>query len=160
MRFILILSLAAGTSGCLIYDNDGDGPRKGRAGIENPETETGEAAQLPAIVLGFAPSQAEQGETFIGSITVEDGDLDLGEVSGVEMYGDAEVTDILSRSREILVSVEILPDAQTGAVDMVVELQDGTAVWMETAFELFEAGSGNSADDWESPNPDSQDECP
>ena len=76
------------------------------------------------------------------------------------MYGDAEVTDILTRTREILVSIEVLPSAQTGAVDMVVELSDGTAVWMETAFELFETGSGNSADDWEDPTPESQDECP
>ena len=168
MKPILVLSLAlATTTGCIIYDNDGSEPVRERGataddtGIDTPV----DNPELPSVTLSFLPPQAEQGESFIGSLTVEEGDLSLGDCHDVVVYGDASVDALIARSGEVLVSITANDDATPGVVDVLVELNDGTAVWLEGAFTIFPAGSGKSASAWGAENPDAlesagNEECP
>jgi hypothetical protein len=168
MKPILALALALGTtSGCIIYDNDGHDPVRERnasdddTGIDAPV----ENLELPSVTLAFLPPQAEQGESFIGRLTVEEGDLSLGDCHDVVVYGDASIDALIARSGEVLVSVTANDDATPGVVDVLVELNDGTAAWLEGAFTIFPAGSGKSASAWGAENPDAleaaeNEECP
>jgi hypothetical protein len=168
MKPILVLSLAlATTSGCIIYDNDGNEPVRERGasaddtGIDTPV----DNPELPSVTLSFLPPQAEQGESFIGSLTVEEGDLSLGDCHDVVVYGDASVDALIARSGVVLVSITANDDATPGVVDVLVELNDGTAAWLEGAFTIFPAGSGKSASAWGAENPDAlesagNEECP
>jgi hypothetical protein len=168
MKPILALALGLATSaGCIIYDNDGHDPVRERNSIED---DTGidapvENPELPVVILSFLPPQAEQGESFIGRLTVEEGDLSLHDCSDVVVYGDASVDALMARTGEVLVSVTANDDATPGVVDVLVELSDGTAAWLEGAFTIFPAGSGKSASAWGTDNPDAlasanNEECP
>ena len=165
-----ILTLALGlaiTSGCIIYDNDGYDPVRERGasaadtGIDTPV----ESPEIPSVTLSFLPPQAEQGESFIGRLTVDEGDLTLGDCHDVVVYGEASVDALIARSNEVLVSVSANDDATPGVVDVLVELTDGTAAWLEGAFTIFPAGSGNSASAWGAENQEAlasvgNEECP
>lgn len=153
MRNTILISLSAiATSGCIIYDNDG--PNRGKDD-QTDAFETGEAGDVDEIELDlvFSPPQAEVGESFIGTITVElteDGEeVSLSDVSNVIVYGDATVSSIFPREDEVLVSITIDDDAIDGEVDIIVEFTDGTAAFLEAALTLFPEGSGNSASDWQ-----------
>jgi hypothetical protein len=168
MKPILALAIAlATTSGCIIYDNDGsDAVRERGASADDTGIDTPvENPELPSVTLSFLPPQAEQGESFIGTLTVEEGDLTLSDCHDIVVYGDASVDALIARSDEVLVSVTANDDATPGVVDVLVELTDGTAAWLEGAFTIFPAGSGKSASAWGAENPDAlesgvSEECP
>ena len=157
-RLIALSVLAAGFSGCIIYDNDGTSVPRDRGerigddtgSIDGPD----EQPEIPSVTLKLTPPQVEQGETFIGRITVEDGDFELSDVSEVLIYGDAIVDALVARSSEVLVSVTALEDASPGSVDILVELDSGLAAWMPAALEISAKGAGQSAEDFLAENPD------
>ena len=145
--FLTIPALAL-ASGCLVYDNDGQiGPDRDR---DRPDlTEDSASGELdPVVNFEFTPPQAEQGEVFIGSLSVAEGDLDLSTVESVTVYGDADILAIDARPGEVLLSVAVAGDALSSEADFVVEFSDGTAAWMEAAFVISEMGSGGAADDY------------
>ncbi len=158
-RTMALTLIIAGFSGCIIYDNDGTGTaqdRESRIGddtgsLDRPD----DRPEIPAVTLKLAPPQAEQGETFIGRITIEEGDFELSEVTEVVIYGDAVVDALVARSNEVLISVSTLEDASPGTVDILVELDSGLAAWMPAALEIFPQGSGQSASEYLADNPDS-----
>lgn len=162
MTRILALSvLFAGFSGCIIYDNDGTSVPRDRGerigddtgSLDSPD----EQPDIPSVTLKLSPPQVEQGETFIGRITVEDGDFELSEVADVVIYGDAAVDALVARPDEVLISVTTLEDASPGRVDILVELESGLAAWMPGALEIFQSGSGRSAEAFLEENPDALD---
>ena len=145
--FLTIPALAL-ASGCLVYDNDGQmGPDRDR---ERPDlTEDSAAGELEAPVdFEFTPPQAEQGEVFIGSLSVGETDLDLTTVENVTIFGDADILAIDARPGEVLVSVAVASDAISSEADLVVEFADGSAAWLEAAFVISEMGSGAGAGDY------------
>jgi hypothetical protein len=165
---ILAIPFLSAATGCIIYDNDGslgDDPNHTRPGID---ADTGAEDVAPQISLTFTPPQAEQGEIFIGSLSVTDGDSDLSAVVSVTVYGDANVLAIDSRADEVLVTVAVDSDAASSNSDIVVEFEDGTAVWLEAGLSISPEGSGNSTGDYtgstgptEDPEDDAdEDPCP
>ena len=158
----------SGLSGCVVYEKDHktDGYDEGYDGLDGEDNPLGEdendddvVDEEPAVVLGFYPDQAEQGESFIGYITVKEGELDLSLVEQLNFYGDVEVQDFDVRGAD---SIAVSDDAITGPVDVLLELSQGgnDVVWFEAAFTVYEAGSGNSCDDAEEPVDDDTDEDP
>ena len=112
-------------------------------GREDPLVyDTADPDEEPQVLLAMTPSFGEQGETFIASIT---GDLDGEVVSGVEFFGDLEVLAEDIRPNETLLTISIPAEAALGTVDLLVELESGMAIYLDAAFEIFEAGSGNTA---------------
>ena len=146
---ILIVAAAMASSGCIIYDNDGAGG-SGRPGqVDEVIVDSGEEAE-ETIDLVFSPPQAEVGESFIGTITMPEGEesvLDL--ITSVRIYGEASITATFPRNNEFLVAVDVDDDAVDGDVDILVEFEDGSAGFIEAAFTLSPEGSGASAASWQ-----------
>jgi len=168
MRNIAIIGLAiGGLSGCVVYEKDhkADSYDEGYDDLDNEENPLDEddtsVDEKPSLVLGFHPDQAEQGESFIGYITVDEGDLDLSLVEELNFYGDIDVQDFDVRGDdEIIVSVSVHEDAVTGPIDVLLDMGGNDVVWFEGALTVYEAGSGNSCDDAEDPVDDDTDDDP
>lgn len=118
--------------------DDADGDEDGASGDND----------IPDLSLGFFPSQAEQGETFLASITVTEGQQDLTAVSEIRLYGPAELITWGARRGEITAAITVADDAALTEVDVVVVLDDGRAELLPAALTIFPVGSGNAADDW------------
>jgi len=161
MRMLtLAIPFLSAATGCLIYDNDGN-PIDDRDHTR-PELaqDSGSEDIAPQISLKFTPPQAEQGEIFIGSLSISEGDGDLSQVVSVTVYGDANVLAIESRADEVLVTVAVDSDAATSSSDVVVEFEDGTAAWLEAGLLIFPAGSGNSTADYTGSTDPAEEESP
>lgn len=161
LPFLLITSLFA-LQGCIIYDHDCPGcdddwgsDFPGREdGCDNSPDCQGDA---DTAIEGdedlswsytLTPSEAEAGETFIASLRGEGEDIPpYDEIVSVDFYGTPEVGAITSdaREHEYLLTIDIADDSVSGDVHLLVELVDGTAVWVESALIVYEAGSGHDA---------------
>ena len=168
MRVFTILSFALiSLNGCIIYedshcrgegcdpfDDDGDwddvGDDADDADDATDDDDDGASGDndIPDLSLGFFPSQAEQGETFLASITVTEGEQDLTAVSEIRLYGPAELITWGARRGEITAAITVADDAALTEVDVVVVLDDGRAELLPAALTIFPVGSGNAADDW------------
>jgi hypothetical protein len=174
MRTSLSLAFAAcALQGCIIYDHDCPGCDSGGSGREdrpdrNPwdtadegddpagdDTAPPEDPDAPAYALTMTPDQAEQGEVFIGSLRSSGEDaLDLGRIADLRLYGDLAILATDLRSSELLLTVQVEPEARIGAVDLLAALDDGAAVWQPGLLTIFPAGSGHeagSSDDGDDP---------
>ena len=96
------------------------------------------------VQLAFEPSVVAPGETFIGYVTVAKGDFALVGVSDVTFYGDVSLESWDLRDHEIIVSLEVAQDA-AGEIDLVLETDDGDAVWLEAAISVQGAGDAGEA---------------
>jgi len=149
-KLILGIPILALATGCIVYDND-QGESNDRAHTRPGTVEDSGSSDIePSLNLSFTPPQAEQGEIFIGSLSVTDGDLNLADVESVQLFGDAEVLATNIRSNEVLLSVGVAADAMSGEADIVVEFKDGSAAWLEAAFVIAPSGQGCAASDYPS----------
>ncbi|MCB9745556.1 MAG: hypothetical protein H6740_23455 [Alphaproteobacteria bacterium] len=171
MRNLLLLGAAfAFTSGCVIYesescgwDDDGSCPFDDDLQPGDDWTDT-DGDGIPDddrddLTLAFYPAAAEQGEVFLASITVADGEADLTEVSGLHLYGPAEVLVWGARPGEITATLAVPEDAAIAEVDVVVEFEDGTAELLPAALSIYPKDSGNSAGDWADGAPSGEGDC-
>jgi hypothetical protein len=163
---IPLIGLGLALQGCIIYDHDcpgcdpdrvGEGidgrpDRDDDTGCEEPcdddPDDTGEEELPPPPDYGLflTPDEAEQGEIFIASLRADGEDeLDLATVTELRIFGDVEILASDARSSEILLTVRVAPDAATGPVDLLAELDDGTATFEEGVLEIFPLGSGHQA---------------
>ena len=157
-----ILPLLLALQGCIVFDGHCSGcdpwgddgrPDRDRPPREDP-VDTGEAEDTgspvepepPSYALALLPSEAEQGETFIASLGSSGEDvLDLALIETLRFLGDVEILASDLRSAELLLTVAVAPEAAVGPVDLLAELDDGTALWQEAALTVWEAGSGHQA---------------
>ncbi len=153
---MLALSLAA-LSGCVVYDtpcgDDGmwtdDGDQSGGQGGGQDDNgqdgvgDTGDDAQAD-LSLTMVPDTLTQGETAIVSL-VADRDFDWSVVTDVQLYGDVTPCAMQARDDELLLTLSVDPTAALGGVDLVVETEDGDAIWAQDALFIVEAGTGDSS---------------
>jgi hypothetical protein len=119
------------------------------------DTDTDNQDDPPAADISFqlTPADVEQGDVFIGSLAMGGEDAPgYDAISTITFYGDVNVLAVDIRSYEVLVSVSVADDGQ-GAVDLLVELEDGSAVWAEDILTIWPEGSGYTADGSGDPNP-------
>jgi len=161
---ILALSFISATTGCIVYDNDGNSSSDRPGSRPDVIEDTSGEETLPDVELSFSPPQAEQGEIFIGSLSSEDTEMDLTTVTSVNLFGDADILAVEARASEVLVTVAVDADAETSESDILVEFADGSAAWLEAAFVISPEGSGSGADDYTGdtdPNQGEEDDpCP
>ena len=149
--------------GCIIYDHDCPGcePERPDDGLDDRpdpdddtncdgpcDDDTGDIEEPPPPDYGFflTPDTAEQGEVFIASLRADGLDaVELTAVVDLRLYGDVEILAEDLRSNELLLTVQVLDNAELGSVDLLVELDDGSAAFQEGVLEIFAAGSGNEA---------------
>jgi hypothetical protein len=160
-HFALSLCLLA-TSACVTYDKKGEldtGTYDYGDDYGDPGGDSGDVDQAPDVTLSFRPYQAEQGEAFIGYITVSEGELDLSEVEELQFFGDVEIISQNIRDDEIIVSM-LVPDlAETGDIDLVAILPNQSVIYLDAAFTVYPAGSGNLSGDGYG-DIDDADDCP
>ncbi len=158
MRFTLpIIAMALALQGCIVYDHDcpgcevpdqDDDYRPDRPGDDDPEPgDTGGDDQPNAPDYGFylTPDEAEAGDTFIASLRADGEDpVELEDIADLNLYGDVQILASDLRSSELLLTVQVDAQADLGLVDLLVELEDGSASFTEGVLEIFAAGSGHS----------------
>jgi hypothetical protein len=157
-----LISLVAATApGCIVYEQDGcdgcgwdddqdwsDDWCDTEDGSTDCDTDGDDDGEEPAFSLTFAPGQAEQGETFVGKLTVE-GSFDLQTVTGVRFTGGVDVLWSELREGELRVLVDVPATSELGAVDLIVARDGGPSLLVEGALFVGEPGSGSSSDDCE-----------
>lgn len=119
------------------------------------DTDTDTTDDPPAADISFAltPADAEQGDVFIGSLAMGGEDAPgYDAIAGVTFYGDVSVLAVDQRSYEVLVSIQVAQDGE-GTVDLLVELDDGSAVWAEDVLTIWPDGSGHEASGSGDPDP-------
>lgn len=154
MRTLALIGLVtAGLSGCVVYEKDRHGDDDYEDGYddldgdENGLEDSGlgeDGDEEPAVTLAFYPSEAEQGQAFIGYLTVTEGELELSAIEELSFYGDVEVVSYDIRDDEVIISLDVSPNAVLGEVDLLVDMGGNDVIWMEAAFTIFEAGSGGT----------------
>lgn len=87
------------------------------------------------LALGFSPSQADLGSTFIGSLTDSTG-ADLSKVTSVQFFGPVTVQAMDARPNEVILSLSAAADGQPGPVDLLAQFADGTAGYLPNALTL------------------------
>jgi len=117
------------------------------------DTDTTDDPPPPDISFELTPAEAEQGDVFIASLTMGGEDAPGYEaITEVTFYGDVDVLAADIRSYEVLVSVAVAEDGD-GGVDLLVELEDGSAVWAEDILTIYPDGSGHEAGGTGEPDP-------
>ncbi len=165
MRIALpIMAFGLALQGCIIYDHDCPGCDPDRPGdrpddypdrdddpddCESPcDDDTGDVEQPPPPDYGFylTPDEAEQGQVFIASLRADGEDaVDLASITDLRLFGEVEILASDLRSSELLLTVQVAGDAALGLVDLLVELDDGSAAFEDGVLEIFPAGSGHEA---------------
>ncbi|MCB9758938.1 MAG: hypothetical protein H6739_03790 [Alphaproteobacteria bacterium] len=171
MRNLMALAFVlVGTSGCVIYESDCGGDFDGDGFCDGPDLGDDfndvDGDGIPddeqpdnGVTLKFFPPTAEQGEVFLASITIEEGEIDLREASDLRFYGDVELVVWGARANEITATMSVDDEAVEGEVDLVVEFADGTAELVPAALTIFAKDSGHSADDWSNGGPADDGDC-
>lgn len=140
---LIVLPLAL-VAGCVVYDEQlvYDDPS-----VQGHE-DLGDTGVLPEDIepssLAFvSPSTGELGATLITSLQ---GDFEPSEVTNVRFIGAAPiiVADTITRDDELLLAVQLGALACDGTVlgapgpgDLLVEMIDGTAIYVPGAFEVL-----------------------
>jgi hypothetical protein len=145
LRLIPLLVAMTMMTGCVVYERDGAGngssdgwTNGGRPGGNTQDTATdpGTGTAAPAYTLTVTPGGAVPGQTTIVSIVAQ-GDIDLTQIVSVQFYGQSDVQVLATSSRnssEYLMTLSIPGNAALGDNDMLVQMQDGTAIYVKLAF--------------------------
>jgi hypothetical protein len=183
-RLVLPALAVALSSACIVYDEDviynehgeyGDTDLGTWSNPERPASEDPAAnddgvddpPEAPPPVMHFEPGGALAGDIVIVSLVSDDDSLDLRKVDTVEFFGAADI-DVLAmtprNAGEFLLTLDIDPDGFPGVSDALIAWSDGTAVFLEGAFEVVDdpsdipesetsnnagssSGSGNGGDE-------------
>jgi hypothetical protein len=163
MRRLASIMLAAtlGAQGCIIYTEicEGCDWREGRTGDdpvfgddsgfdEDSDLDSSEIPEEEPIVYSaaFVPSQAEQGETFVGRLYLE-GPIAYDEIASVSFSGGIRVAFTEAREDALVVLVDVSHEVQPGLAELVVLRDDGTTIVFSDMLRVGEPGSGLSAYD-------------
>jgi hypothetical protein len=159
-------------SGCLIYDEevfvddetrevehagtpsgeDSDtlnqpGEDPGQSDGSTPQDEDPEPPGLSVF-----PSGGATGETVIVSVVVDvdrTADFDMTLVTGVTIYGPSDIEILVDQDRDLverLLVVQIGAESPVGTNDVLVEFDDGSAIYLTDAFDVVEDSSDAPAD--------------
>jgi len=176
-RLIVPALVVMAMTGCIIYEedviyeeqgelsddrdpNDDDvNADPGDVGDDDPEPDDPDVKDdpepigPPAVLL--YPSGGEVGSTIIVSVVVNvdaDIDMDLTAIQDITFYGPSDIDIVTAQSRnadEHLLVLQINSAAATGDNDLLVEFEDGSAVFVHGAFEVLAEGSALPGDYYE-----------
>jgi hypothetical protein len=89
-----------------------------------------------ALIL--TPGELERGEMSIASLRSETGQ-DLSTATSARFFGGVDIHAMEARADEILFSMSVQPEAELGPIDLLVEFEDGRAVYSEGTLVVLEA---------------------
>lgn len=123
---------------CIIYEEETRNHQRSDtdSGVDTDvPTDTGIPVQTD-VDLWLSPAGAIPGEVAILSL-YGDGEVDLRQVTNLHFYGDPTVDVVATDTRdaqEFLLTIDVADDSELGSLDLLVELGDGDAVFLEEAF--------------------------
>lgn len=163
-RLALPALVIASLAGCIIYDEDvvyrdeeaivDDGPSRPDRPVEDTTDAADPSDPAPsADPIGVFPSGAAAGETIILSIVRTDepgaADWDLRGLSGLGFFGPSEIEVLVVQGRneaESLMTVRIPANSPTGSNDLLLEFENGDALFLEDAFTVHNSRDAAPAD--------------
>ncbi len=122
---------------CIIYEEETRNHPRGDSDLSDTDApvDTGIPVQTD-VDLWLSPAGAIPGEVAILSL-YGDGEVDLRQVTNLHFYGeptlDVVATDTRS-AQEFLLTIDVANDSELGSLDLLVELGNGEAVFLEDAF--------------------------
>ena len=145
---LITVAVLPALGGCMFHDNDcpeddfwgpnGDGYGDVDDGYGDDEG--------PAVQMWLVPDSASPGDELIAGLQA-DVQFDWASVTEVVFYGDVVPCTIQARADELLITIAVEVDAELGPVDLLVELADGNAVWVDDAFHVVAGGEAGADDD-------------
>ena len=136
MRTWVAVTMSSLALGCVIYDEE---LIPDEAGALHPQGDGSDDTAAEAnYTLWLEPAGGVPGDTTIVSRKAE-GDVDLSKVADIRFLGGSTI-DVLATNahdpKEYLLTIDISEDASLGANDILVQFADGTAAYIEAAFEV------------------------
>lgn len=103
------------------------------------------------IQFQLSPDVAAAGEVFITSVTTggSEESFDYSRVEELVFYGEVTVCTMQARSDELLVSLGVSSSAPSREVDLVIVMDDGETLFVESALTILggDDSSGNGTAD-------------
>lgn len=147
-RVWLIPALAALATGCIIYEEryhrvpcDGcvdEGPIEDPPAPEPPEDPETQITSDVALTV----AEAYPAETLLSTLVAVDPDVDLATVSSVTFERDVVILDSIQRPDEIVLLLEIDPEAAPGEVEVYITTATGGAWLLDEPFTILECPTG------------------
>ncbi|MCK6502601.1 hypothetical protein L6R53_04270 [Myxococcota bacterium] len=144
---LLAFSLLPALGACVIHDNDCPGDdfwADDDSGRPDPD-DTG-APEEPKARLWLDPDAGAPGEDLIAGLQ-SDQPFDWSTVAAVEFFGPITPCTMQARQDELLITLAVDDDAPAGPVDLLVELDDGTAIWVDDAFLVLDGSTNGGGTD-------------
>lgn len=158
LAFFLLPTLGA----CIVYDESCPDDRGGRGQGEDDtsgDDHGGEDTAAPdpdedsdgeALGMSLDPSSGLPGEELISSLTATQA-FDWARVEQLRFFGPVRPCAFQARPDELLITLVVEEEAEAGPVDLLLELDDGGAVWLEDAFTVLSTAEEPTAPVEESP---------
>jgi hypothetical protein len=157
MYRLLVPTIAlAVSSACIVYDEDvyyeGEADRGEQGVVSEADTDRAtdplagdEEEEDSAPSLFFDPPAAGLGDIVIVSLWSDDEDVSSFDIKQVEFFGATDVAVLTSTVRgpaELLITLQVDDAGYPEDLDVLVELSDGTVVFLQGAFEVTPGGAG------------------
>ncbi len=133
LTFTLLPTLGA----CVVYDDTcGKLDEDGRP-LPGGEDEPG--GDEPGEGFWLDPDVALPGEELIAGLHADQA-FDWSQVVELHFYGPVRPCVFEARADELLITLLVDADAEPGAVDLLLELDDGGAIWVDDALTVLADG--------------------
>ena len=143
MRTITFSALTLlGATACIYDNNCPDRQRTGQGEL----LDTGDAEGLDSPEYYLTPDVAMAGETVIVSLQ-SDQAVDYEAIQEISFLEDISVCTTTAREDELLVTVAVHEAVIPGAVDLIIELEDGSHIFVEAGFTVLDPNADERPED-------------
>jgi len=141
-----ILFTAAALSGCAIYDNDcPEGVERGSLDTAASDVDDIDQPGQADPEFWLEPGVVAAGDTTILSLRSDEA-LQFDAVLAVEFFGDVTVCTSQAREDELLVTITVDDSVLPGALDLLIEFNDGERYFVDSALIVTESAGGTTGD--------------
>ena len=135
MRTITLSTIALLAAAGCVYDNNC--PDRGKVG-KGELTDTGQEEEIASPEYFLTPDVAVAGETVILSLQSDEA-VNFDTIEDILFLdGDISVCTMSARDDELLVTVAVSIDNTPGAVDLLIDFEDGSHLFLEAGFTVLD----------------------
>ena len=139
MKWILNATLIGlSLTGCIVYDEELNFDDANRTS-DRAEPSVNTTDEPIVAQLSLFPNEGIRGELVLASLIADD-DTDLHEIEAITFYGESDLVVIAEQDRgtnELLLALDIAPNAVPGANHLLIEFSDGAEVFISDAFTVL-----------------------
>jgi len=153
MRTISISLLAILASSACVYDNNCPDRQRGELG----ELDTGSEDRLDSPEYYLSPDTAQAGATVIVAMQ-SDQAVDFEAIQELSFLEDISICTSQARDDELLLTISVDQGVPPGAVDLIIEFEDGTHVFVEAGLTVLDPTADEVDTSDETDSDDSEDD--